>query len=281
MWMAAILILVSSGLHLGWNAFLKGQDGSLATTCWLSTGAAASAWVAVAGLPLIHIPGVPALAAGSWAQVPWALVLMSIGAHALYFGALATAYRHTTMSWVYPLARGLAILLTLAGTLWLFRSAPSPLALVGVVLVVVGVVLINVRHRVSIAAWSATLLVGTMVAAYTVVDSHAVHAFNPPLYLALGFSGEALILWVWGLATRQLEQPFRGTPLVAGLASYTSYLLMLYAFRLEAAAPALALRQVAPALAPVVAAIWLKERPDWRRYVGAGLIALAAVFLMI
>lgn len=233
------------------------------------------------GLPFLRIPGGPLLASGSWAEVPWTLVLLSVWAHALYFGALATAYRHTSMSWAYPLARGLAILLTLAGTLWIFRSAPSPLALLGVVLVVAGVVLINLRHRVSLSAFLATLLVGMMVATYTVVDSHAVHSFGPPLYLALGFSGEALLLWMWGLFTRQIGAGFSWSPLVAGFASYTSYLLMLYAYRLESAAPALALRQVAPALAPVVAAIWLKERPDWRRYLGAGLIALAAVFLMV
>jgi len=56
---------------------------------------------------------------------------------------------------------------------------------------------------------------------------------------------------------------------------------MLYAFRLVPAATALAFRQVAPALAPVVGAIWLRERSGWRAYLGSLLIAASAVWLVL
>lgn len=275
---AVLLVLLSSVLHLGWNVFLKGQDGSLETTWWINAGAAVTSVIGALGYSLVKGNEGTTIHA---LQSVYPLIIASMFAHATYFTALALSYRHANLSWTYPLARGLAILLTLLITASFWGIQFTPMVILGMVVMVGGLVILNLRVNVSRFAIWTTIVVGMMITAYTVIDSRAVLQISPLVYLACVFTGETILLSPWALRQRTLSRRLRAKAALAGAVSYVSYLLMLYAFQMAPAATALAFRQVAPALAPAVGSVWLKERTGWRIYLGAGLIALSAALLVI
>jgi drug/metabolite transporter (DMT)-like permease len=281
LWGPVALVLLSAALHLGWNAFLKSEEGSPASVWWLVAGAALSAvigWAAGAEAGTVPALGRVWGLMGNW----WPWILATVGAHALYFTALGTAYRKSALWWTYPLARGLGVLLTLAVTVLIWHVPLTPLSTAGVIAMVAAIIVMNIRATVPLVAIGATALVGAMITVYTVADSRLVHHLSPVVVLAIMFVTEAGLLAPWGLR-RSVRLPggrAAGRGMLAGLVSYVSYLLMLYAYRLGPAAPLLALRQVAPALGPMVGALWLRERPRWWQFAGGAVIAVSAVLII-
>jgi drug/metabolite transporter (DMT)-like permease len=264
--LAVGLALASAVLHVSWNALVRAAIGSLGfVTVQVGSGAILAAAVAVATRSVV----VPAAA---W---PW--VGATVLVHAVYFRALAHSYHDGTLSGTYPAARGLGLMLTAPAAAYLFGQSMPAAAWVGVGLVTVGVVVPAWTGAISPRARLPVFLVGVCVAAYSVVDSHAVSLLAPPTYLTLQFFGAALLLlpgsglkaWVRSCAGSRGWAP----PVLAGMGSALSYLLLLYAFRLAPAAQVLAIRQAAPGLAPLVGSRWLHER--------AGPAAAAALVVMV
>ena len=263
-----MLALSSAMLHVAWNAVVRAAAGSLAfVACQLMAGALAA--------------GLFAALAGPW-RIPgavWPLVLSSVAVHAVYFRALAAAYRQGTLSTVYPAARGLGIMVTTPLAAWLL-SQHLPLAgWMGIVLVTLGVAAPAAGGVLAPRAQASVLAVGLAVGLYSLVDSHAVSLVSPAVYISLQFAGTALVmlpgsgLLAWA---RRAGIQSMGMAAVAGVGTWASYLLLLYAFRLAPAGPVLALRQAAPALAPVLGSRWLGERHGRPRWAWAGALAVAA-----
>lgn len=264
--LAVGLALASAVLHVSWNALVRAATGSLGfLTVQVGSGAILAAAIAVA-------TGSVSVPAAAW---PW--VGATVMVHAVYFRALARSYRDGTLAGTYPAARGLGLMLTAPAAALLFGQSMPALAWAGVALVALGVVAPAWTGALHPRARLPVLLVGLSVAAYSVVDSHAVSLVAPPAYLTLQFVGATVLLlpgsglvkWLRGLPAR------RGlvTPVLAGVGSVLSYLLLLYAFRLAPAAEVLAIRQAAPGLAPLVGARWLNER--------AGPAVAAALVVMV
>ncbi len=264
------LALLSTVLHVGWNAAMRGSAATIRFV-WLQTLAGGVLGALVA------------LAVGHWAvrgAAPW--VIATIGIHVVYFVALVGAYRAGGLSVVYPGSRGLGVLLTVPAAAALFAQAPSAGVAVGIALVAFGLVgtTWSAASRPTTKSLVWTALVGVTITAYSLVDSHAVLLMAPPLYISLQFLGTALVLTP--LALREsVPAPAAGrTALLAGVGSLVSYLLILYAYRMAPVAAVLALRQLGPALAPVVAALWLRERPSWQQAAGAMAIAVGGLLVI-
>jgi drug/metabolite transporter (DMT)-like permease len=246
---AAGLVLGSSALHLLWNAHTRSEAGRLIRVWWM---------VAYAGL-------FSAVAAGpEWATVSWARVWPYLAAtaviHAVYFPAVAWMYREGELGWAYPIARGGAAV-PAALLAWVWRHETLGVhTWLGVALIVVGVGVAELgtggsRPR-DPRRWWPVLLVLLTVTAYSVVDSQAARSIPALPYMACLSGGAALLLvpvvrprlrWTgWG-------------DVLAGIQSAGSYLLLLAAYPLAPLAAVMALRQVAPALAPLVGSWRLGE----------------------
>lgn len=266
--LAISLALISAVLHVGWNAALRSGSSTLRFV-WVETLAGG-----LLGFVLL-------VATGDWSlhgALIWAA--LTVGIHVVYFLALVMAYRTGTLSVVYPGSRGLGVLLTVPMAAWLLAEALKPWMVVGIVLVGLGLIgaIWNDWGQASRRSYGWTALVGLTVMGYSLVDSHAVHVIAPPLYITIQFWGTALFLTP--LALREQAAWAVKTPLLAGVASLISYILILYAYRMAPVGAVLALRQLAPALAPLVGVLWLRERPSWQRVLGAVAVSAGAVLII-
>lgn len=273
---AAALALLSAVLHLMWNAMVRGADGALAfVALQVGVGGLAGFAVAWATGPFVVPPSV----------VP--LVVATVLVHGVYFRALAHAYRRGALATVYPAARGLGLMMTTPLAVWLLGQSLPAWAWVGVALITAGIAAPAWDHTFSPTVRWAVLVVGVAIGLYSLVDSHAVSLVRPPVYIALQFTGASVLLMpgsglaAW-LADPTVPHRWRNAA-VAGVGSMLSYLLLLYAFQLAPVGPVLALRQIAPALAPVVGGRWLREQHhafNPRVWAAAALVTVGGALLV-
>ena len=123
----------------------------------------------------------------------------------LYFALLATAYRKAELSFVYPVARGVAPVLVLAVGVVALGYGTSPAQVAGVLLVGAGVLLVRgPRRPADLQALSFALGIACVIAAYTLLDKRGIVHASPITYLelsmipaALGYAGGVLAVKGW------------------------------------------------------------------------------------
>jgi drug/metabolite transporter (DMT)-like permease len=211
----------------------------------------------------------PFLAAGSLLQL-------------VYFALLAFAYTHAELSVVYPVARGLAPVFVLVGSVVLIGSATSTIQVAGVLLVASGVLLVRGARRGRGALFA--VVIACVIATYTVVDKHGVEHASPVAYLELMciFTGgvyAAFIAGTRGVAVLRAEVNLRSV--VAGVATFVAYALVLAALQLASAASVAAVRESSVLVATALAAIVLRERVTVWRATGAVVVVAGIVLLAL
>jgi drug/metabolite transporter (DMT)-like permease len=247
-WLAIVLVMVSSAVHAGWNLLSKSRRPSATFFLLASTAGA-----------LCLSPAV-FLNLGALARLPGLVWAMAAGAGAfmaLYYAALAGAYRSGHLSVAYPLARSSPILVVTVVTLALGRGSQlSWLCALGSVMVVAGCFLVPMPRFADFRLghyWNSTcalaLLAAVGTTGYSILDDEALRLLRQTP--GLGLSNlratllyaclEAAYAAVWlGLATilrpagradlrRNLRENLPQAGL-AGLAIYAGYALILIAF---------------------------------------------------
>jgi drug/metabolite transporter (DMT)-like permease len=178
---AIVLILIAAFGHATWNYLAKKACGGTAFIWLFATLSALlyfplALWIIVAQRPVI-----------GWPQLGF--ILGSAIFHSLYFILLDKGYRIGDLSVIYPLARGTGPMLSTIAAIVVLGEHPTAVALVGTVLVGLGIVIITgnsfklaeptTRKPIIFA-----ILCGTMIAGYTISDKLAVSTFlMPPLLL--------------------------------------------------------------------------------------------------
>lgn len=259
---AFALTLAAAVLHAGWNVLLRGSEDVEARTA------------VVLGLSiLIFAPVTAATWSVSWAVAPY--VAASAAFEAGYFGLLVAAYRRRELSVVYPVARGSAPVLVLLGTVVVLSRHVSAVAAAGVCLVAVGVVLVRGIRRGTEGVLVA-LAIGCAIAAYTLVDKDGLrHAASLP-YLELVLIPVALVavpVVAVRRGTHALRAQLTASTVVAAVASFGAYALVLAALRLASAPEVAAVRETSVVLAAILAGTFLRERVGVERLAGAAAVA--------
>jgi drug/metabolite transporter (DMT)-like permease len=164
------LVLLAAMLHATWNLLAKRAQGG-ATFIWLYDlfTLALFAPVVLAFILLSHS-----------LFTPWTIGFIA-GSGLLelaYFLLLQRGYRIGDLSLVYPLARGTGPLLTTIVAILVLHEHPTPLALLGIACVIVGIVLIawkpqllNQKHAQLAMLYG--VLTGCCIAGYTLWDKEA------------------------------------------------------------------------------------------------------------
>ena len=263
---ALSLALAAAFLHAGWNVLLRGSADVAGRT------------VAVLCVSVVVFAPV---AAATWrvdaAAVPY--IAASAALEALYFVMLIAAYRRRELSVVYPVARGSAPALVLAGTaLVLGRSVPAA-DIAGVLLVAVGVVLVRGFRR-GAEGIGVGLAIGVAIASYTLVDKEGLRHAAPIPYLELVLVPVAIASLLWRGVAPLREQASWST-LGAALGSFGAYVLFLFALRLTAAPGVAAVRETSVVIAAILAAVFLRERVTWLRFGGAAAVAGGVAILAV
>jgi drug/metabolite transporter (DMT)-like permease len=282
---ALLLVLAAAAIHAFWNALTKQAQDQLAFL-WSSVSLATLVLLPV-GCGFLPPEGVPGAA--------WPFLLATSVIHAVYFYVLGRAYGSGEFSLVYPIARGLGVALVPLAAFFFLDERPSPLGALGVLLVVAGIVGINLSSAGLSSAGRATagprrlmsagagwaLVTGLSIAAYSLVDKAGVARLHPVPYIAILGVGMSLLLVPTMVRRRvALAHEWRTNwraILVASTLNLTSYLLVLFAFRLSKAGYVVAAREISIVLSVAIGRLWFGERRVGRRLAAATLVLAGVI----
>jgi drug/metabolite transporter (DMT)-like permease len=298
MTLAAILLLVSALLHAAWN--LRGKDrhatvASLFVTTLLGT-------LSIAPVLIWHGSKLATVPAHVWQIVPWSGLAL-----ALYYAALANAYRVQDMSSAYPLARSLPVLFVPCITVPLgLGQMIGPVAWVGFAMTLAGAFILPWKHLKDIHwrhyiapsyLWAVGAAIGTT--AYSILDDRAVRALQAEpdwssgsaaaVYMAL----EAASCSVWMAAFVAVSAARRAHALatfrkhavhaaVTGFMIYLSYGLVLAAMTFAAnVGYIVAFRQLSIPMGVIGGILILKENCPPPRAVGVAIMCAGLALVAI
>jgi drug/metabolite transporter (DMT)-like permease len=260
---ALFLALGAASLHAFWNLVLaRASDPEAAAAVALVVAEVAFAPVAAAGWRLDS---------GAW---PY---LVASGIFELaYFALLAAAYRRAELSVVYPLARGTAPVLILLVAVVVLGAPRSWTQAVGICLVAFGILLVRgLRRPTAGAGVGFGVAIAACIAAYTLVDNSGIEHGNPISYLEVSMllptvAYAAAVLRRRGNAA--LRSEIRLPIVLAGLATFGAYALVLAALERAPAAPVAAVRETSIVIATALAGVVLGERVTRSRLAGATIV---------
>jgi drug/metabolite transporter (DMT)-like permease len=269
---ALFLALASAFLHALWNLLLARERDPEAATA-----------VALVASVIVFAP----VAAIVWdvdSRV-WPFVAATSLLQLLYFALLGAAYRRADLSFVYPIARGLAPVLVLAVGAVAVSQGASTAQAAGVLVIAAGVLLVRgPKGRADALDGALALGVAGCIAAYTLVDKHGIVYAAPIVYLELGMVPASLgyLAGFAALAGRaRLVRQRVLLPALAGVLSFVAYVLVLAALERASAASVAAVRETSVVIATALAAPFLRERVGPWRLTGAALVVVGIALLAL
>jgi drug/metabolite transporter (DMT)-like permease len=260
---ALVLALAAAFAHALWNILLaRARDPQAATAVAL----------------LVSITVFAPVAALTWEleQAAWPYLAVTSVLQLVYFALLIGAYRRADLSVVYPVARGLAPVLVLAGGVVVLGTATSAVQVVGVLLVGTGVLLIRgLRLGADTVGVALGAAVACVIASYTLLDNSGIRYASPITYLEVSMIPCALV-YATAIARLQgrasLRREVNLSTITAGVATFSAYALVLAALERATAASVAAVRETSILIATGLAAVVLRERVSPGRLAGAVLI---------
>jgi drug/metabolite transporter (DMT)-like permease len=295
---AAVLIAVSALLHAGWNLLSK---HSVPTAAFFLV-ATLSATCCLAPVLWVYREVVVALTGTVWAM----LALTSL-CQAVYFAALAGAYRNGQISIAYPLARSSPVIVVAVVAVLLGKGDQVGwMAVAGILLVVTGGFLLPMARFTDLrlsnyANWSClfALVAAFGTAGYSMLDDEALriirgleglssgHVARTVVFAALELAGTAVCLAGSSLSNARsraaLGDVFRRTraaAALAGIASAICYGLVLIAMaHVTNVSYVVGFRQLSIPVGALLGIALLKEPGDRPKYAGIGVIFSGLVLI--
>lgn len=278
--LGAIALLGCAGLLHGIGNLLSKRGGDKQAFLWLVLAA-----VALAGL--LPFTAYVLLAAPPPVAV-WPYILLSGALEALYYLLLGRAYQDGDFSLVYPLARGSAPLFATLLALAVFGDHPTWAGAVGIALIIGGIYVLHVPSfdRKGLVAPLAALrrgvsrlalLLGLVIAAYSVVDKRGVSYADPLVYLYLILIVPSLLLAPYMLLGRRravlAEVRANGWSVLATAVFFVAaYLLVLFALRTTQVGYVSSVREVSIVFAAILGTFVLREPFGEKKILGSLLI---------
>lgn len=254
---ALTLVLAAALGHATWN-FSARRAGGGTPFVWLFSALASAFYAPVAAAVLALQKPAPGVAS---------LVFMAGSGvlHSAYFVLLQHGYRVGDLSIVYPLARSTGPVLATGTAIVALDERPSTTALLGACLIALGAFAMScngaqrtVRLRSSVVSG---LVVGTVIASYTLWDKYAVSTLKvPPVLLdwAANLERAALLtpyaLWRWG-QVRAEWRANRFEALSIAVLAPLSYILVLTAMAFTPVSYVAPAREVSILVGTFVAAV--------------------------
>jgi len=281
------LLFLAAVLHALSNALIKLSRDKLAFTWWMLT-----AWVII-GFPLILFVGQPL-------PIGWLLILVSGLIEAVYFITLTRAYALGDLSQVYPLARGSAPLFVLLWALIFLGERPTPIGVVGILIVVIGLYLVNLSalsewkrpllsFRSPAARWA--VITGLLISIYSAIDKVGMRYVDPLPYLYL------FLFVTWIALAAQWLNPDRRLALraelkpdvkrsllkatVVALSGSGAYALVLAALRLSPVSYVSPVRELSVVFGAWIGVRFMGEPGGRLRIFAAMMVALGVILIAL
>ena len=280
---ALCAVLLAALCHAVWN--LEAKRAALSRHfVWLYSVASLLLWTPVVLWVLLH-------QRIQFGTAQWLALAGTAILHLLYSLSLQAGYRAADLSLVYPLARGSGPLLSFAGAVLLFGERPGPLAVIGLLLIMAGIVLVANLHRALRRAalpgllWGAAT--GACIAAYTLNDGWAVKvlAISPFLIDYTGNGFRVIVLSHQALADRselvREWRAYRVPVLTVATLGPLGYILVLFAMRQAPISHVAPARELATLVGTWFGARLLGEQAAAQRLAGALCIVAGVVSLAL
>ena len=270
---AFALALGAAFLHALWNLVLARERDPEAATA-----------VAICASVVVFAP--VAVVVWDVDSRVWPFVAVTSLLQLVYFALLASAYRRAELSFVYPIARGLAPVLVLVVGVGALGTGASVAQAAGVCLVGAGVFLVRgLAGGPDVWGGALAVAIAVAIASYTLVDKHGIRYADPIVYLELGMApaaaGALLLVAALPSGGARLRAAARPTPAMAGIVSFVAYVLVLAALARAPAASVAAVRETSVLIAAALAAPVLGERVGLARLAGAVLVVGGIALLVL
>jgi drug/metabolite transporter (DMT)-like permease len=267
-------VLAAAAMHAAWNALIKMRGDRFASISLTSLG------MSLAALPVIPFVEFPGAAV-------WPFIAASLAIHIGYRLFLVMAYEAGDLAQTYPLARGAAPLMTTIGAIFLLAEVPTPLAILGIVLLSAGTLLMSFRGGVGLGrlgrrAVGFALTTSIFVAGYTLTDGSGARlaatasSYAAWLFLCDGVVSMAIGFYYRGRRLLPIMKTEWHIGVLTGLLSAASYWIAMWAMTKAPIASVAALRETSILFAMLISVFALREKmTGWR--VAAALCIVAGV----
>ena len=273
-----LMVLGAALVHATWNALVKTDRDRLALIRVMSFTQLA---LSVCLVPFVAVP-----AAESWPYLAASMVLCTG-----YMLFLNRAYQMADLSLVYPLARGAApfiVAVVSVGFLGEHLGRASQLAILLMGLGITSLAL--ARGAASLRDWRPVvlaLMTGSFIGAYTIVDGLGARAAGSPhgYMIWLSLITALLIVGCVGWLQRGRRTPLslrsRNAGITAGIMSYGSTWVVIWALTLAPLAMVSALRETGIVFAVIIGVVFLKERVNPARLASIALTLVGTTLLKL
>jgi drug/metabolite transporter (DMT)-like permease len=255
------------------HALMKSGRNKLATQAWVRI------CIAMVAVPAVFWVGLPPADMWGW-------IAAALAAHLLYNLTLIWTYSLNDFSASYPIARGVAPIITTLAGISVLGDRLSALALIGIAIVGAGIIALADARAVTRIGLIAALCAGAMASAYTLVDAAGMRAasdvwvFIVWLFALDGISMPALLFLRYGREGFALLRQDLRTGITAGLISPFAFAPVLLALRMAPAGAVSALRETSVLFGVVLGRVMLKEQVDGRRIGGAVLVMVGTLLII-
>jgi len=268
------LVILSAIAHALWNALVKSAGDRMLTMVAIRT---TGMMLGLVALPFVDWP-----APESWKWLAVTAVVMFA-----YYALLVRSYGVGDMSVVYPLARGLAPVLTTIAAFLAIGEALSTDQIVAVAMISLGIMALSFGAGASRAAVGFALATGVSVATYSffaglgVRTAGTVLGFQACLEIVTGFG-----MFCYGVVVRRADlmvyvRRHGAIGFLAGAVSVLGFLAFLVAATSLPLGPVSAVRETSVIFGAVLGTLVLKEGFGARRIAAAVLATMGIVLLAV
>ena len=268
------LVILSAIAHAVWNALVKSAGDRALTMVAIRT---VGMMLGLVALPFVDWPSPE-----SWKWLAITAVVMFS-----YYALLVRSYGVGDMSVVYPLARGLAPVLTTIAAFLVIGEALSMGQIAAVGMISIGIMALSFGAGASRAAVGFALATGVSVATYSFFAGLGVRAagtvlgFQACLEIVTGFG-----MLCYGFVVRRADlviyaRRHGAVGLFAGAVSVAGFLAYLVAAKSLPLGPVSALRETSVIFGAVLGTIVLREGFGPRRIAAAVLVTVGIVLLAV
>lgn len=273
-----LLVMVSALMHASWNFYTKKSTANKIAMLWIG-------WL-VAGVitfPISLVVSDFSFVSAEWVPYFFATAII----HALYIYLLGWSYSIGEMSLIYPISRGIGVLITMMIVLFLELESISDQGFFGVSILVLGIIFVSIKRFRDIEKRAAILVsisVGICISLYSIIDKLSILHIPPVFYISVMFITSALLLLPLMLTRLKAQtiavwKKHKYYSALIGLVSLLTYLLILFALKESPAPYVVALREISIVFGAILGICMLKEERNKRKIFGIILILIGAFII--
>lgn len=278
--LALILIIVSAFMHATWNYLAKRSQGGYAFV-----------WIYMMVSVVVYAPFVVGLFLVTTQSIGWLEISFMAGSaviHLAYSLLLQKGYKIGDLSLVYPVCRGTGPLIVAIAAVFIYDETLTTLGIAGIALITISIFMITggfqaMKKKNTLGPLLYGLLIGVMIASYTLLDKGAVSVvLIPPLLLTYGsVIGQVLLLTPvavrnWGEVRREWHE-HKKEAFGVGILNQLAYILVLTAMTFTQVSHVAPVREMSILIGTIIGSRLLSEGFGLRRIGAAGTMVVGII----